>query len=45
MKRRLELMLKLRRDFHRPTRAEKNPRAYSRKTKHRKSYLEKERSS
>ena len=38
--RRLELLLKLRREFHRPTTAERNPRIYSRKLKHRKSYLE-----
>jgi len=38
--RRLELLLKLRREFHRPTRAERNPQIYSRKFKHRKSYLE-----
>jgi len=38
--RRLDLMLKIRRQFHRPTRAEKNPRAYTRKEKHRTNYLE-----
>ena len=38
--RRLNLMLKIRREFHRPTRAEKNPRAYTRKEKHRTNYLE-----
>ena len=38
--RRMELMLKRRREFHRPTRAEKNPRAYTRKEKHRANYLE-----
>ena len=38
--RRLDLMLKVRRDFHRPTKAEKNPRAYTRKEKHRTNYLE-----
>ena len=38
--RRLDLMLKIRRQFHRPTRAEKNPRAYTRKEKHRVNYLE-----
>ena len=38
--RRMDLMLKIRREFHRPTRAEKNPRAYTRKEKHRVNYLE-----
>ena len=38
--RRLELMLKRRRQFHRPTRAENDPRAYTRKEKHRTNYLE-----
>ena len=38
--RRLDLMLKIRRQFHRPTRAEKNPRAYTRKEKYRVNYLE-----
>ena len=38
--RRLELVLKRRRQFHRPTRVEKNPRAYTRKEKHRTNYLE-----
>ena len=38
--RRLDLMLKIRRQFHRPTRAEKNPRAYTRKEKYRANYLE-----
>ena len=37
---RLDLMLKIRRECHRPTRAEKNPRAYTRKEKHRVNYLE-----
>ena len=30
-----ELRKKVRRDFHRPTRAERDPKAYSRKEKHR----------
>ena len=30
-----ELRKKIRRDFHRPTRAERDPKAYSRKEKHR----------
>ena len=38
--RRLDLMLKIRRQFHRPTRAEDNPRAYTRKEKYRANYLE-----
>jgi hypothetical protein len=38
--RRLDLMLKIRRQFHRPTRQEDNPRSYSRKEKHRTNYLE-----
>lgn len=38
--RKLDLMLKIRRQFHRPTRAEKNPRAYTRKEKHRVNYME-----
>ena len=38
--RKMDLMLKTRRQFHRPTRAEVNPRAYSRKEKHRVNYLE-----
>jgi len=36
----MDLMLKIRRQFHRPTRSEDNPRAYSRKEKHRVDYLE-----
>ena len=35
-----KFILKRRREFHRPTRAEKNPRAYTRKEKHRANYLE-----
>ena len=38
--RRMELMKKVRRDFHRPTRAEKDPKAYCRKQKHRVGYME-----
>tara|TARA_R110002051_G_scaffold111406_1_gene184002 strand:+ start:1040 stop:1231 length:192 start_codon:yes stop_codon:yes gene_type:complete len=38
--RKMDLMLKIRRQFHRPTRSEDNPRAYSRKEKHRTNYLE-----
>ena len=38
--RRIELMKKVRREFHRPTRAEKNPKAYTRKQKHRTDYME-----
>ena len=38
--RKLDLMLKQRRQFHRPTRAEKNPRAYSRKEKYHIDYME-----
>ena len=38
--RRLDLMLKIRRQFHRPTRTEKDSRAYTRKEKHRVNYLE-----
>jgi len=38
--RKLDLMLKIRRQFHRPTRSEDSPRAYSRKEKHRVNYLE-----
>ena len=38
--RRLDLRLKRRRQFHRPTRAEKNPRTYTRKEKYRANYLE-----
>ena len=38
--RRMELMNKVRRDFHRPTRAEKDPKAYTRKQKHRVDYME-----
>ena len=38
--RKSDLMLKIRRQFHRPTRSEDNPRAYSRKEKHRTNYLE-----
>ena len=38
--RRMDLMLKRRREFHRPTRAEKNPQAYTRKEKYRANYME-----
>ena len=38
--RKLDLLLKQRRQFHRPTRAEKLPRAYSRKEKYRINYME-----
>ena len=38
--RKLDLILKQRRQLHRPTRAEKNPRAYSRKEKYRINYTE-----
>ena len=38
--RRIELMKKVRREFHRPTRAEKDPKAYTRKQKHRTDYME-----
>ena len=38
--RRMDLMLKRRREFHRPPRAEKNPRAYTRKEKYRTNYME-----
>ena len=38
--RRMELMKKVRRDFHRPTQMVKNPKAYSRKQKHRVDYME-----
>ena len=38
--RREQLLKKVRRDFHRPTRSEKNPNAYCRKQKHRVDYLE-----
>ena len=38
--RRSELLKKVRRDVHRPTKTEKNPKAYSRKQKHRTNYLE-----
>jgi len=37
-----ELRKKIRRDFHRPTRAERNPKAYSRKEKHRTFYFTEE---
>ena len=37
-----DLLKKVRRDFHRPTRAERNPKAYTRKEKYRKFYLESE---
>ena len=37
-----ELLLKTRRAVHRPTRMERNPKAYTRKEKHRTFYLEKE---
>ena len=37
-----DLIKKVRRGEHRPTRVEKNPKAYSRKPKHRIFYLEKE---
>jgi hypothetical protein len=36
-----DLIKKVRRGEHRPTRAEKNPKAYSRKPKHRINYMEK----
>ena len=35
-----ELRKKVRRDFHRPTRMERDPKAYSRKEKHRTFYLD-----
>ena len=35
-----ELRKKVRRDFHRPTRAERDPKAYSRKEKHRTFHFE-----
>jgi len=35
-----ELLLKTRRAFHRPTRMERNPKAYTRKHKHRINYME-----
>ena len=38
--RKLDLILKQRRQFHRPTRAEKNPQAYTRKEKYRANYME-----
>ena len=38
--RKLDLMLKQRRQVHRPTRAEKNPRAYSRKEKYKTNFME-----
>ena len=38
--RRVELMKITRSAFHRPTRAEKDPKAYCRKQKHRVDYLE-----
>ena len=38
--RKLDLLLKQRRQFHRPTRAEKNPRAYSRKEKYKNNFME-----
>ena len=38
--RREELLKKVRRDFHRPTRSEKNPKAYTRKQKYRIDYME-----
>ena len=38
--RRMDLMLKQRKQFHRPTRAEKNPQAYTRKEKYRANYME-----
>ncbi len=37
-----DLLKRLRRSFHRPTRAERNPRLYSRKEKYRKFYVENE---
>jgi len=37
-----DLLKKVRRDFHRPTRAERNPKAYTRKEKYRKFYSENE---
>ena len=40
--RRMDLMLKQRKQFHRPTRAERDPKAYSRKEKHRTLYTIKE---
>ena len=36
-----DLLKKVRRDVHRPTRMERNPKAYTRKEKHRTFYLEK----
>ena len=38
--RQVELLLKTRRGIHRPTRMERNPKAYSRKQKHRVNYME-----
>ena len=38
--RQVELLLKTRRDVHRPTRMERNPKAYIRKQKHRANYME-----
>ena len=38
--RKLDLMIKQRKQFHRVTRAEKNPRAYTRKEKYRINYME-----
>ena len=38
--RKQELMKKVRRGEHRPTRIEKNPKAYSRRSKHRINYME-----
>ena len=35
-----ELRKKVRRDFHRPTRSERDPKVYSRKEKHRTFYFE-----
>ena len=37
-----DLLKKVRRAFHRPTRAVRNPKAYTRKEKYRKFYLENE---
>ncbi len=37
-----DLLKKVRRAVHRPTRMEKNPKAYTRKEKYRKFYLESE---
>ena len=38
--RQVELLLKTRRGIHRPTRMERNPKAHTRKQKHRVNYME-----